>query len=49
MFKKNGENHFPSMFGTTLGASRAATPDLANYQKIEEYSEIIQNLVLNII
>ena len=27
------------MFGTTLGASRAATPDLASYQKIGDYVE----------
>ena len=38
-----------SMFGTTLDASQTVTPNLANYQKIEEYSEITRDLVLNTI
>lgn len=37
------------MFETMLVASRTATPDLTSHRKIEEYSEIMQSLILNII
>jgi len=38
-----------TLFGTTLGATRAATPCLASYRKIRKYLKITRDLVLNTI
>lgn len=38
-----------SLFKTTLGTSRTASPGLASYRKIGEYLEIRRGLVLNTI